>query len=67
MKTRMIFFRVTPNQHERIRNNAEAKGHKTVSGYLRELALKKDMFFEQKILEMHKILTEKWEESSTPS
>ncbi|MFC1723613.1 hypothetical protein ACFL0V_05725 [Nanoarchaeota archaeon] len=55
-KTKMILFRVTQNQYERIQNNAQAKGHKTMASYLRDLALNKDMVFEKRFTEMYKII-----------
>ncbi len=55
-KIRFILFRVTQTQYERIKNNAHAKGHKTLSGYLRDLALNKDLLFEQRFNEMYDIL-----------
>lgn len=56
-KTRRIVFRVTENQYRKIKLNAEAKGHITMSGYLRDVALNKDIFIEQKIIEIHKAVT----------
>jgi hypothetical protein len=58
-KTRMILFRVTPTQYERILNNASAKGHKTMAGYLRYLALNKDMVFEKRFNEMYNVVVRK--------
>jgi hypothetical protein len=58
-KTGRIVFRVTKDQYRRIALNAEAKGHVTISGYLRDVALNKDRFIEQKIIEIHRIVTKK--------
>ena len=58
-KTKHIQIRVTPEQHERIRNKAQAKGFKSVSSFIRDLLLEKDMLFEQKFNEIHKIITKK--------
>lgn len=55
-KTRSIQFRVTRQQFERIKNNANAKGYLNVSAYIRELALNKDQFIENKIMDIHAIL-----------
>ena len=43
---------VTKNQKERILQNANIKGYKTVSGYIRDLALNKNQFFEDKLKEI---------------
>jgi len=52
-KTRMILFRVTESQHDRIWNNVYAKGYKSLASYMRYLALDKDMMFEQRFNEMY--------------
>lgn len=59
-KTRFIVFRVTSSQHERIRNNAQAKGYLSIASFMRYLALEKDLVFEQKFEEMYKILKSKF-------
>ena len=56
-KTKLIQFRVTKYQYERIRNNAESKGFRTISAYLRETALNKDLIFEKKFQEIYEIIT----------
>ena len=43
---------VTKSQKERILQNANIKGYKTVSGYIRDLALNKNQFFEDKLKEI---------------
>ena len=43
---------VTKTQKERILQNANIKGYKTVSGYIRDLALNKNQFFEDKLKEI---------------
>jgi len=48
-----LFVRITKNQHERIKINAEAKGFKTISGYIRSLALEKDIVFEKRFDELY--------------
>ena len=53
VNNKIIFVRVTEDQHERIKNNAFAKGFKTVAGYVRALTLEKDMIFEQKFNEIY--------------
>ncbi len=54
-----IQIRVTPEQYERIRNKAQAKGYKTITAYLVHMALERDLLFEQRFEEMHRILTGK--------
>jgi hypothetical protein len=58
-KTRMILFRVTQSQYERILNNAQAKGHKTLASYLRDTSLNKDMVFEKRFDEMYRAIVRK--------
>ena len=58
-KTRQILFRVTASQYERIKNNAQAKGHKTMASYLRDTALNKSLIFEERFMEIYKIITKK--------
>lgn len=53
VNNKVISVRVTKNQHERVRNNAFAKGFKTVSAYVRSLALENDLIFEQKFNEIY--------------
>jgi len=55
-KTKFIQIRVTREQHDRIRNKAHAKGYKTLSSFLRHLALEKDLLFEQRFEEIYRIL-----------
>jgi len=61
-----IQIRVTPEQHERIRNKAQAKGYKTITSFIRNLALEKDLVFEQRFDEIYRILTKKKDSSSNP-
>ncbi len=56
MNCKTIQIRVTPEQHERIRNKAQAKGYKTMSSFLLHLALEKDLLFEQRFEEIYRIL-----------
>ena len=53
VNNKRIFVRVTENQFERIRNNAHAKGFKTISGYVRSLTLRNDLIFEKKFNELY--------------
>jgi len=50
---RCLIVRLTKNQHERVRTNAEAKGYKTISSYIRALALEQNMNFEDKFNEIY--------------
>jgi len=50
---RTIQIRVTPEQHQRIKNKAQSKGYATVSSYVRALALEKDLLFEQRFEELY--------------
>jgi Arc/MetJ-type ribon-helix-helix transcriptional regulator len=43
-----IMVRLTRNQHERIRNQAQAKGFKTISSYVRDSLLGRDLAFDEK-------------------
>ena len=49
----IVKFLVTKDQLERIRTNASAKGHKTLSSYLRDVALNRGVFIEKLLLEIH--------------
>ena len=48
----VVKFLVTKTQKERILTNASIKGYKTVSGYIRDLALNRNQFFEDKLKEI---------------
>lgn len=62
-KNRIIIVRVTKAQHERIANNAEAKGHKTISDYVRSSILGFDMITETKINKIFEVIVEKKDRS----
>jgi hypothetical protein len=55
----VIIVRVTKSQYERIVNNAEAKGHKTISEFIRSSALGFDMVTEARIQKIFEIIVEK--------
>lgn len=57
--TKHIQIRVTPEQYERIRNKAQAKGYKTITAYLVHMALERDLLFEQRFEEMYNLLKHK--------
>lgn len=52
-KNGIILVRVTREQYERVKNNAHAKGHKTISSYIRSVALEHDLIYERKFNEMY--------------
>lgn len=55
-KNRDIRIRVTKDQLDRIRMNAQAKGFKNVSVYLRFLSLEHNNYIEDKIRETHRVV-----------
>ena len=59
---RRLVVRLTRNQHDRVRNNAEAKGYKTLSSYIRALVLEHDLGFENKLNEIYIKLVDKGNE-----
>lgn len=52
-KTKMIQFRITTLQYERLLNIVQAKGCTTLSEYLRKAALEKDLLFDIRFEEMY--------------
>ena len=52
-KTYTVKFLVNEEQLNRLKHNASAKGYKTLSSYLRDLALNKDIVFEKMLIEIH--------------
>lgn len=61
-KTKIIQFRITSPQYERLLNMVQAKGCTTLSEYLRRAALEKDLLFEIRFEEMYnKIMKKKTE------
>ena len=59
MMKRTLIVRLTKNQHERVKNNAESKGYKTISSYIRSLALEHDLGFVKKFDEIYTKLIDK--------
>lgn len=57
-KNKQLIIRVTNDQFDRIRLNAQAKGFKTITGYIRYTCLEHNQNVESKILENNKILKE---------
>jgi hypothetical protein len=56
VKNRVIIVRVSKAQYERVVANAAAKGHKTVSAYVRSSVLGFDLLTETRIQKMFEIL-----------
>ncbi len=50
---RVVQVRMTRDQYERLKNNAQVKGFSSLSSYVRYVALQHDFFLERKILEIH--------------
>ncbi len=61
-KTRFILVRVDQTQFERIKNNVSAKGYTTMSAYIRDLALGKNLVFERQFNEVYRGINEIREE-----
>jgi len=55
-QSRDIRVRVTKDQLDRIKLNAQAKGFKSISSYMRYLCLEYNQHVESKIIETNKIL-----------
>ena len=53
-----IMVRVSKSQHDRVKNNAEAYGFKTISAYIRALALQHGLVFEDKINRIFEAVTQ---------
>lgn len=45
--------RLNPDQKERLKNNASAKGFETISAYVRDLILNKNLVYERKLDEIY--------------
>ena len=52
-------IRLSSEDYERIRNKAQARGYKTLSSFMRHLALERDLLFEQKFDEIYGIIVKK--------
>ena len=53
-KNHVIKFLVTEDQFNRVKTNASIKGHKTLSAYLRDLALNRDFLHEKMLVEIYR-------------
>ena len=53
-----LVVRLTKNQHERLRSNAEAKGYKTLSSYVRAVTLEHDLSLQKKLDEIYSKMME---------
>lgn len=49
--------RMTKMQYERVKNNANSKGFKTISRYVRDAVLNNDLAFEKKFNEIFRIVS----------
>lgn len=52
-KNNRLIVRLTKTQYERVKANAIARGHKTISSYIRSLALGHDAIYEHKLEEIY--------------
>lgn len=60
-QTRYIHFRVTNEQFNTIKRNADLEGFKTVSNFLRELALHQNPDIQQKIRQIWETTSKTYE------
>ena len=60
-QTRFIHFRVTGQQFEIIKNNASLEGFKTVSNYLRNIALREAPDVQKRISQIDEFSTKTYE------
>ncbi len=54
VKNHVVKFLVNHDQLSRLKSNASVKGHKTLSSYLRNIALERDLTFEKMLMEIHR-------------
>jgi hypothetical protein len=52
-KTIYLHFRLTRQEHERIRNMALAKGFPSMAAFIRAITLERDLWLEKKIHEIY--------------
>lgn len=57
-KNRIVKFRVSSQQYEQILNNKQVRGYVTIASFLRDLALEKNFFIEEKLIENNRIVKE---------
>lgn len=57
-KNRIVKFRVSSQQYEKILNNKQSRGYVTIASFLRDLALEKNFFIEEKLIENNRIVKE---------
>jgi len=57
-RNKVVHFRITTSQYERLLNLVKMKGHSTLSDYLRFTALEKDLLFEEKFNKLYKVVFE---------
>lgn len=61
-KSKTIHIRVTPEQYERIKIKAHAKGYSTITSFILHLALEKDLLFEQRFDQMYRIIAREFKQ-----
>jgi predicted DCC family thiol-disulfide oxidoreductase YuxK len=49
----LVKFLVTKDQLHKLKTNASLKGHKTLSSYMRDVGLNRDLFLEKMLVEIH--------------
>jgi len=63
-KTKIVQFRMTSLQYDRLRNMMHAKGCTTLSEYLRRAMLEKDLLFEIRFEELYNKIMRKQSEKT---
>ena len=53
---RAVQVRLTGNQHEQLKHNAEMRGFSSLASYIRYVALEQDFVTKQKIFAIHDLL-----------
>lgn len=55
-KNIMLRIRISRQEYDRIRAIAQARGHSTISSFIRSVALERDLWMEKRIQEIYTIL-----------
>lgn len=63
-KNRVVYIRVTKDQHQRFRENANAKGFKTISAYVRTAVLENDLILQEKITKIYNKIVDEGKDDS---
>ena len=53
---RAVQVRLTRNQHEQLKHNAELKGFSSLASYIRYVALEQDFVMKKRVFEIHEFL-----------